>query len=523
MRFIQQLALALFAASVSVAADDDTVGTDKLNFLLITVDDMNCDSVGVFGCPLDTSPNIDQLAAESLRFQYAHVQVGNCFPSRNVMWSGRYSHNSGAEGFYHVKPIDFPVLCDVMQEAGYYTAIRGKANHSTPYQPYHWDDDLTFGADGEKSHLKDVKSYHHATARGIANAKAEGKPFCLSINISDPHKPFWYPDDPFAPSRVFGADEVPVPGFLFEDPIVRAELSLYYTSVRRADDCAGEVLRALTESGEAENTFVMFLSDHGMPLPFAKTQLYHHSTWTPLIIRWPGVTAPGTVDEAHMVSAVDFLPTFCDVLGIEHPEGLDGRSFEPLLRGELQEDRDSVFKLYNENSSGYRHPIRAVQTKDYLYLFNPWSNGKREFKSATQSTSTYQRMKDRGQTNATIEARLNLLDYRVLEEFYDIRKDPDCLINLVEVEPPRAALREHTRMLDAMEAHRQLLEQYMEETNDHALEAFQNRDDPAILEAYIARVTAESDARKGERRRKKKTAEEKVERKEQRKDAAETL
>ena len=350
MRFLLQLPLALLFCIVSIAEEQP-------NLLLITVDDMNCDSVGVFGCPLDTTPNIDALAAESLRFQYAHVQVGNCFPSRNVMWSGRYSHNNGVEGFYQVKPIDYPVLCDVVQEAGYFSGIRGKVSHSTPYQPYHWDNDLTELPDGTKEHIKDVDSYGRSTTRGIEKAKSEGKPFCLNINISDPHKPFWGPNDGHPASKVYTADEVPIPGFLFDDPAVRKELALYYTSVRRADDCVGSILKALEESGEADNTFVMFLSDHGMPLPFAKTQLYHHSTWTPLIVKWPGKTKAGSVDERHMVSAVDFFPTLCDVIGVEHPEGMDGRSFEPLLRAETQENRDSVFKLYNENSGGNRHPL----------------------------------------------------------------------------------------------------------------------------------------------------------------------
>lgn len=340
MKFFAQLSFVCLLLISSAAAE-------KPNLLLITVDDMNCDSVGVFGCPLDTTPNIDSLAAEGLRFQYAHVQVGNCFPSRNVMWSGRYSHNNGVEGFYQVKPIDFPALCDVVQNAGYYAAIRGKVSHSTPYQPYHWDDDLTDLPDGSKEHIKNVDSYYRSTKRGIENAKAEGKPFCINVNISDPHTPFWHPGDEHPASTVYTAEEIPVPGFLFDDPVVRKELALYYTSVRRADDCVGAILKALEESGATEETFIMFLSDHGMPLPFAKTQLYHHSTWTPLIIKWPGKTETGAVDERHMVSAVDFLPTLCDVIGAEHPEGMDGRSFEPLLRGETQKNRDSVFKLYN--------------------------------------------------------------------------------------------------------------------------------------------------------------------------------
>ena len=116
----------------------------------------------------------------------------------------------------------------------------------------------------------------------------------MLVNISDPHKPFYSgPGDRHQPTRTFSADEVPVPGFLPEDSVIREELANYYSSVRRADDCFGAIMAALESSGEAGNTFVMFLSDHGMPLPFAKTQLYHHSTHTPLMIRWPAVHQAG--------------------------------------------------------------------------------------------------------------------------------------------------------------------------------------------------------------------------------------
>jgi len=110
---------------------------DRLNLLVITVDDLSADSIGAFGCKLPgTSPNVDQLAKEGLRFQRAHVQVGNCMPSRNVLWSGRYPHNNRVEGFYQVPNPGYPVLVDLMKQAGYFTAIRGKVNHSTPYSPY---------------------------------------------------------------------------------------------------------------------------------------------------------------------------------------------------------------------------------------------------------------------------------------------------------------------------------------------------------------------------------------------------
>ena len=91
----------LWSCCLMVVAWGQYTFADRPNILLITVDDMSADSIGAFGCKLpETTPNIDGLARESLSFAYAHVQVGNCMPSRNVMFSGRYPHNNGVEGFY---------------------------------------------------------------------------------------------------------------------------------------------------------------------------------------------------------------------------------------------------------------------------------------------------------------------------------------------------------------------------------------------------------------------------------------
>lgn len=493
MRIVKLISVALLIA-VGWLNALTVRGEEPVNILIITVDDMNCDSVGAYGCPIeDLTPNMDRLAAEGMRFEMAHVQVGNCYPSRNVMFSGRYPHSSGIEGFFQVRDIAFPVMCDAMQEAGYYVGIRGKVSHSTPYQPYHWDDDLSVNPDGEKEHIKDVPSYYRSTKRGIERAGEDGKPFVLNVNISDPHKPFWKPNDPHAASRVIAAEEVPIPGFLWDDEVVREELALYYTSVRRADDAVGAILRALDESGEAESTVVFFLSDHGMPLPFAKTQLYHHSTRTPLMVRWPGVVAPGTVDSRHMVSAIDLLPTLCEMAGAPIPEGVQGRSFAPLVRGESQSDRDFVIKEYNENSGRVRHPIRGIETPDYLYLFNPWSDGNRAFKTATQGTATYRQMKKLAETDPAIAARLELFDHRVIEELYNVASDPDCLNNLVD-SPAHG---------ESLESLRGRLVAWMKETEDPMLKAYELKDQSKELGALIDREIEEGKARRAAERKKK--------------------
>ncbi len=483
----------------SLGATLSCFATTRPNLLIITVDDMSADSLGIFGAELaDTSPTIDHLARQGMRFNQAHVVVGNCFPSRNVMWSGIYPHNTGIEGFYPVRNPHHLHLADIMQRGGYYTGIFHKVSHSTPYHPYpSWDVDLTRTPSGKNRDIKAAQSYRDAMAQGIKSAQAAGKPFCLVMNTSDPHKPFYAEGkdgstipDPNVPSRVFTPAEVPVPRFLFDDPVVRKELSHYYSSVRRADDCVAALLESLDESGLRDQTIILFLSDHGMPLPFAKTQVYHHSSNTPLFFIVPGMTQPNAVDDTSLVSAVDLLPTLIELTGVPHDGKMDGQSFAALLRGEQAPMRDFVVKEYNENSGNWRDPMRALQTKQFLYTFNPWSNGKRIMATATTNTPTYRRMAKLARTDPVIAARHDLYQHRVVEEFFDIQRDPDCLHNLIHSSAHQSTLSEI----------RQQLESWMIETKDPMLEVFRHRDNAEARIAFVEAQQLEADQRSGKSR-----------------------
>ena len=195
-----------------------------------------------------------------------------------------------------------------------------------------------------------------------------------------------------------------------------------------------------------------------------------------------------------MVSAVDLLPTLLDVAGLDHPEGLDGRSFEPLLRGEKQAGRDYVFKVYNETAGGQRAPMRGIQTKQFLYLFNPWSDGEMVFKTATNGTVSYKRMKQLAATDETIAARLDVMDHRSVEEFYDVSKDPNCLLN--QVDNP-----EYSQQLAKIGGN---LEKLMKDTGDHALAAWIAREDEAALAAYVKAQQEETNGRRAKKRANKK-------------------
>jgi len=199
------------------------------------------------------------------------------------------------------------------------------------------------------------------------------------------------------------------------------------------------------------------------------------------------------VDERHMISAVDFLPTVLDVVGAKHPGRLDGRSYLALLKGGSQEGREHVIKEYNENAGRSRDPMRGIQTKRYLYLFNPWSNGERVFATATNGTVTCRRMIELAKTDKKLAARLQIYKHRVPEELFDVSKDPDCLVDLIDRPKHQAQLKKL----------RATLEEWMVEAKDPMLEVFRKREDADFVEAQVQQLERESEARRSKNPRKK--------------------
>jgi N-sulfoglucosamine sulfohydrolase len=283
------------------------------------------------------------------------------------------------------------------------------------------------------------EQYHQQARTFFKAAKEARRPFFLMANSQDPHRPFSGSDqertarrqgafppvmDPYRP------DQVPLPKFLPDLPEVRQEMAEYYTSVRRADRIVGEVLRALDEEGLADRTLVMFKSDHGMPLPFSKANVYLHSSRTPWIVRWPGVVKPGTVDDRHFVSGIDLAPTALEALGLPPMEGVDGRSFLPLLQGKTQEGREQGFVHFWRTSARQDYPMRSEQDRKYGYIYNAWSDGVRVYRNESQGGRTCTAMRSAAMTNAQIADRVKFFQHRVPEELYDYETDPDALRNL---------------------------------------------------------------------------------------------
>ncbi len=436
------------------------------NLLIITADDLNCDSVGWMGSKVGATPNIDAFAKTAYCNANAHSAAPICQPSREAIMTGRVPHRSGGLGFDPVNA-DCPTLWESMKAAGYFTVGIHKLPHMAPPGKFNWDWRSDAGKKNEETGRNPPRYFEEVT-EGIQRAKKEGKLFFINANINDPHRPFYGTDrdkelDGIKIDNEFKPADIVIPPFLDEIPDVRKEVCQYFNSVRRFDQSFGHVIRALQASGEAENTVVVFVSDHGMSFPFAKTTIYQNGTWTPMMIRAPGVSKP-MVDHQHVVGNIDIMPTVLDLLGVARPDGMDGRTMLPLLSGSTQADRGHVFTHMTSQVQHLYYPSRCVRTKESAYIFNTWSDGKMRFKNESQSGLTFKAMETAAAKDPKLQARVKQFLYRTPEEFYDLKADRGERNNLIKDG-------ERKEEIDRLKA---LLLAQMKQTNDPLLKDFQN-------------------------------------------------
>lgn len=456
--------------------------SQKTNILFITADDMNWNSVGVYNSTVaGTTPNIDKLAAEGMRFDYAYVQMAMCTPSRQVMLSGNHSHQTFTRGFTEIERLG-PALPDILKAKGYYIA-----NINKEQDFYDWDCALREDSTGRG---RDIPYQGKAVAKIISDAG--DKPWFIMMNFNDPHRPF-HNDDYKAlsdrykdlhdngklsrPSKVYQPDEITVPGFLPDLPQVREEMAAYYSSVRRADDGVGAVLEALKASGQEDHTIVVFMSDHGISMPYAKLNCYQTSVRVPLIIKHPGKIQAGYRDAENLVSAVDLTPTFLDMLGMDVPEYMAGRSFVPLVHGKSQENRDYIVAYYYRNlRQDNMFPEFAIHMRDWVYIYNPWVDGLKEVHNSDYTHSkTLAAIWAAADTVPSIKKRSDFHKYRIMEELYHVRQDPHSYVNLAY----------ETEVKPRVEEMRQLLVQWMEETDHPALELMKDPYNETLIKNYM--------------------------------------
>lgn len=474
------LACLSLAAPQAAPAEAASPAPDAFNVLVFTTDDMDFSSVNANGNPVPgLTPNIDRLAASGMVFERAHVPNAVCQPSRQSMMTGLHPHRNGSLGFDPPAP-GTPNLSELLMAEGWLTFTFSKGRDYRSSQWTHFQD-----GHGTSGFGRDPARFAADVERAIDRARTEAKPFFLNVPTSDPHRAYPGSADeaerlseakkrwPEADARgdiyyppyqdICSLEQAWVPPYLPDLPAVREEWAQYYRGVRRADETLGLVLDKLEADGLADSTVVIFYTDNGASFPTSKQNVYPYSTQCSLIIRWPGVTTPGTRDRDHFVSTMDLLPTILQAARLPLPGRLDGQSLLPLLRGAKQAGRDSIMTTQNFYQPGFQvYPMRALHTADYTYIFNAWADGNNRFNGECHSGLTFAAIVDAAKTDTALAARLRHITHRAPEELYDTRADPWCLHNLA-LKPAHAG---------ALAAHRAALEHELRLTEDPLLPKF---------------------------------------------------
>lgn len=467
----------LLCCSLSVDGTQISAADLRRSLLLITADDMNADSPGWMGNPLQATPALDAFAATSHRFRNHHVTVPICQPGRQALMTGLVPHRNGGLGFNPISPgtVTLPAL---LQQRGWFTAVIDKHPHMKPDAEFPWDVKLSGSG-------KNPELMRQHMDQLLQQAAASGKPFFINANITDPHRPFPGSTQTKGKQgakrqqnekqeqraerqqlaerfvgRTFEPQEVRVPEFLEELPAVRREVAMYYTAMARLDQTFAGILEALEASGRADSTIVVFLSDHGMSFPFSKASVYRNGTWSPVLLRYPGMPAAVVHDE--FVSSVDLLPTLLDLLSVPQPEGLDGRTWLPLLNGQTQELRDAVVTHVNSVSSGKNFPQRCIRTESASLMFHAWSDGVTKFQVEAMSGLTWNALAAAADSSPQIAARVRQFQTSETLMFFDLTADPAERRNLIA--EPAAAPR--------IQQLGERLLQHMQQTQDPQTAAF---------------------------------------------------
>ncbi|AEO66492.1 53bdce02-1c3a-4187-b6c5-1f5e76d8dd9a [Thermothielavioides terrestris] len=349
----------------------------RKNVLLLVADDLG-KQLGCYGCSYIKTPNIDKLASEGIRFDYAFASTASCSGSRSTIYTGMHTHQNGQYGLqsgkHHFMTFDhIDTGPAILSRHGYLTGIVGKI-HVGPDAVYPWE----YKAE---SLTRDVFWSADRAAEVFEASKADGRPFWLTVGYHDPHRDRtrggFGNDEPFdagIKKVKYRPEDVTIPEFLSDTPGVRQELASYAEAISRLDQGVGRILDKLRQSGLADSTLVIFISDNGPPFLNSKTTLFDAGVRLPLIIRHPEL--PASVNP-NLVSYVDVLPTILEwTLGpafnaLPKSDERAGRSFLGILGAtERQPGWDHVFGSHTFHEATNYWPTRFLRTERYKYHRN---------------------------------------------------------------------------------------------------------------------------------------------------------
>ena len=428
----------LFLASHARAEEQKASDNQPPNVLFVMSDDHTTQAVGAYGsrlAALNPTPTIDRLAVEGMRFNNVVCTNSICVPSRASIMTGQYPHMVGCHTLNGSVPTERQYLAHAMKAAGYQTAIIGKWHlHDRPEAFDHYQ--VLIGQ-GEyfnprfriPGQAKPIHTEGHSsdvitdTALKWLSDRTDKKPFFLMLHYKAPHDMFDYApryegylEDTFIPEpkslydagnhgsvATRGADDELTPyigtsvsgrnlrrNYLryggFDETLSEKEaisrgyqyyLKRYLRCVKGVDDNLARVVKHLKDSGQLDNTLIVYTGDQGFWLGehdyMDKRWGYEESLKMPFIVRYPKMVSPGTVNDA-IIENIDFAPTLIDFADGVSPEVMQGKSFLPILKTGNEPPGWKQAAYYQYWMHMIHHEVPAhlgIRTKRYKLLFFP--------------------------------------------------------------------------------------------------------------------------------------------------------
>mgnify|MGYP006283256597 CR=1 FL=1 len=412
---ITLISIAAFQNEAQAEPENKKQTKEKPNIIYILADDLGYGDLSCYGQEQFKTPNIDRLAEEGIKFLQHYSGSTVSAPSRSVLMTGRHTGHTQIRGNQEVQPegqaplkSSVVTVAELLQDAGYVTGAYGKWGLGYPgsegdpnnqgfdefygyncqryahrYYPEHlWHNQ-------EKINLKNDGTERITYAPDLIQKEAlrfieqnHNQPFFLYLPYTIPHAELAVPDDNIMARFRGKFPEEPYSGNDYGDNFdyggycsVENPRAVFAAMVVRLDQYVKEISNKLKEMGIDDNTVVMFTSDNGPhleggadphffdsngPLRGHKRDLYEGGIRVPFIARWPGTIEPNRIS-SHISDFSDFLPTVCDIAGINIPENIDGISFLPELKGKEQKSHEYLY--WEFTSAGGKQAIRMGNWK----------------------------------------------------------------------------------------------------------------------------------------------------------------
>lgn len=427
--------IALLILTTALCAQDRASGrnseshqVNQPNIVFIIADDLTFTDISSYGGKNVQTPNIDSIGEEGMRFTRCFQASAMCSPTRHNIYTGLYPVKSGAYPNSTLAYDGTKSVAHYLGEAGYRVGISGKL-HIWPQSvfPFEYLNRQIADPDPDAN-----ENDPNLTAVEAFLSSDSDQPSCTFICYNEPHTP-WDRGD----ASQFDPAALELPPYFVDTTTTRKHLADYYAEVKYLDDRVGDVINLIDRLGMRENTLLIFVSEQGMAMPFAKWTCYDQGLQAAFVARWPGKITPGSVTDA-MIEYVDILPTFIEAAGATPSSILDGQSFLPVLLGARNHHKDYVYGLQTTRgiSNGSDHyGIRSIRSHKYKLLINltpdvPFKNNLTENKGGwTEFWPTWVEAANRDEFAKKTTQRYQ---WRPHEELYDIENDPFELNNLAE-------------------------------------------------------------------------------------------